>query len=142
MARHARREDEIALAAESAMLAKMPRPLAAHADAMVGKAVIGGGKTSTATGQVGRAERTAHQPHRERFEFALPLRRHHGDARARLEQALGLAQRHFACATTSTGGLAAIRRSDSASIPNCNTAGGNEGGEIEPSCGAIRARLL
>ena len=95
MARHTRREDEIALAGGIGDVGENAAALGGYPNAMVGEAVVGGGKDEHAAGQVGRAERTAHQPHRERFEFAFPLRRHHGNPRARLEQSLGLAQRHF-----------------------------------------------
>ena len=95
MARYARREDEIALAGGIGDVGENAATLGGYPNAMVGEAVVGGGKDEHATGQVGRAERTAHQPQGERFEFAFPLRRNHGDARARLEQPFGLAQRHF-----------------------------------------------
>lgn len=96
MARYAGGKDEIALAGGIGDVGENAAALGGHADAMVGEAVVGGGKDEHTPRKVGCAERTAHQPHGERFEFGFPLRRHHGDARARLDQALGFAQRHFA----------------------------------------------
>jgi len=139
MARYARREDEIALAGGIGDVGENATALGGHADAMVGEPVVGSGKDEHAPGQVGRAERTAHQPHRERFEFAFPFGRNHSDARACFQKALGLAQRHFPRAHHQHG--AALQRDENRIVLQLQTVtrrAATAGGEIEP----VRVGLL
>ncbi len=105
LTRDPRGKDEIALAGRIGDVGEYAAPLGGNADAMVGEAVVGGGKYEHIPGQVGGAERAAYQAHREGLEFTLAIGRHHGDARTRLEQALSLAQRYFARANHQHGAV-------------------------------------
>jgi len=65
MARHSRRQDEIALAGGIGDVGENAAALGGYTDAMVGEAVVGSGKDEHAPGQVGCTKRPPHHPHRE-----------------------------------------------------------------------------